>query len=100
MPFRALWSAVLPIYKGRARSNKARRGRKSAVPIPRTGETDMATTSIRRIGPASAAEINVFCTQALMGTFAKVGPQFERDTGNKLTMTYGATAQLVARMAK
>jgi molybdate transport system substrate-binding protein len=47
---------------------------------------------------ASAAEIKVLCTQALKGTMAKLGPQYESKTGDKLLITYGATGQLLARL--
>lgn len=59
-----------------------------------------ATLSLALATSAGAAELKVFCTQALTGTFARLGPQFERDTGNKLVMTYGATGQLMGRIAK
>jgi molybdate transport system substrate-binding protein len=47
---------------------------------------------------AFGSEIKVFCTQAFTGVMAKLGPQFERETGNKLVFTYGATGGLVARV--
>jgi len=47
---------------------------------------------------AFGSEIKVFCTQALTGVMAELGPQFERETGNKLVYTYGATGGLVARV--
>jgi molybdate transport system substrate-binding protein len=47
---------------------------------------------------AFGSEIKVFCTQAFTGVMAKLGPQFERETGNKLIFTYGATGGLVARV--
>lgn len=61
-----------------------------------------AATLLLGLTPLSvpAAELKVFCTQALTGTFAKLGPQFERETGTKLVMTYGATAGLIERVAK
>jgi molybdate transport system substrate-binding protein len=47
---------------------------------------------------AAAAEIKVLCTQALKGTMAKLGPQYESKTGDKLLVTYGATDQLLTRV--
>jgi molybdate transport system substrate-binding protein len=49
---------------------------------------------------AFSSEIKVFCTQALKGVMANVGPQFERETGNKLVITYGATGGLVNQVNK
>lgn len=49
---------------------------------------------------ALGSDIKVFCTQALKGVVAKVGPQYERESGNKLVMTYGATGQLVDQVDK
>jgi molybdate transport system substrate-binding protein len=47
---------------------------------------------------AFGSEIKVICTQALKGTMAKIGPQYERETGDKLLITYGATAQLLTHI--
>jgi molybdate transport system substrate-binding protein len=49
---------------------------------------------------AFGSEIRVICTQALKGTMAKIGPQYERETGDKLLITYGATAQLLTHINK
>lgn len=49
---------------------------------------------------AFSSEIKVFCTQALKGVMANVGPQYERESGNKLLMTYGATGGLVNQVDK
>ena len=43
----------------------------------------------------SGSDIKVMCTQALKGTMAKLVPMYERETGDKLLITYGATAQLL-----
>lgn len=47
---------------------------------------------------AFGTEIKVLCTQALTVAMAKLGPQFERETGNKLIITYGGTGGLVNRI--
>jgi molybdate transport system substrate-binding protein len=49
---------------------------------------------------ALASDVKVMCTQALKGTMAKLGPLYERETGNKLLITYGATAQLLPAINK
>ena len=47
---------------------------------------------------AFGSEIKVLCTQALTDAMAKLGPQFERETGNKLVISYGVTAILKDRI--
>jgi molybdate transport system substrate-binding protein len=47
---------------------------------------------------AFASEIKVLCTSALTGAMEKLGPQFERETGNKLVLSYGATGGLLNRV--
>ena len=47
---------------------------------------------------AFASEIKVLCTSALTGAMEKLGPQFERETGNKLVISYGATGGLLNRV--
>jgi molybdate transport system substrate-binding protein len=46
---------------------------------------------------AFGSEIKVLCTQALTGAMEKLGPQFERETGNKLVIGYGATGGILNR---
>ena len=53
------------------------------------------------LSPAAfSSEIRVMCTQALKGMMAKLGPQYVRDTGDKLLITYGPTAQLLTHINK
>jgi len=47
---------------------------------------------------AFGSEIKVLCTQALTAAMAKLGPQFEHETGNKLVIIYGGTGGLVNRV--
>ncbi len=47
---------------------------------------------------AFAAEIRVFCTFGLQGAITQLAPQFERQTGNKLIMTFGPTGGVAARV--
>lgn len=54
---------------------------------------------ILAISPAAfGSDIRVMCTTALTGTMAKLAPEYERETGDKLLITYGATAGLLARV--
>lgn len=45
-------------------------------------------------GPATAAEIAVFATASLRQALEKLGPQFERASGHKLTYKLGTSAPL------
>lgn len=47
---------------------------------------------------AFGAEIKVLCTSALAGAMKKLEPQFERETGNKLVISYDETAGVVKRI--
>ena len=47
---------------------------------------------------AFGAEIRVFCTFGLQGAITQLGPQFERETGNKLILTFGPTGGVAARV--
>lgn len=46
---------------------------------------------------AFGAEIRVFCTFGLQGAITQLAPQFERESGNKLIMTFGPTGGVAAR---
>ncbi len=46
---------------------------------------------------AFGAEIRVFCTFGLQGAITQLAPQFERETGNKLILTFGPTGGVAAR---
>ncbi len=47
-----------------------------------------------------ASDIRVMCTTAFKGTLEKVRPQYERESGDKLLITYDATAGLLNRVNK
>jgi molybdate transport system substrate-binding protein len=46
-----------------------------------------------------AAEIKVYCTTALNKAMEELAPQFERDSGHKLTLTFASAASLAKRVA-
>jgi len=46
---------------------------------------------------AFGAEIRVFCTFGFQGAITQLAPQFERETGNKLILTFGSTGGVAAR---
>lgn len=48
-------------------------------------------------GPAVAAEIRVFCTQALRTSLQELAPRFEKATGHKVTLEVAPSGQLVKR---
>jgi molybdate transport system substrate-binding protein len=50
--------------------------------------------------PAGAAEIKVICSNALKGTLEQLTPAFEKATGHKLAVTWGATNPLKAGIEK
>ena len=50
--------------------------------------------------PAKAAEIKVICSNALKTTLEELAPAFEKATGDKLTITFGATIPLKAGIEK
>jgi molybdate transport system substrate-binding protein len=47
---------------------------------------------------AFGAEIRVFCTFGLQGAITQLRPQFERETGHKLILTFGPTGGVAARV--
>lgn len=49
-------------------------------------------------GPAGAAEIKVFCTQALRTSLQELAPRFEKATGHKVTLEVAPSGQLVKRV--
>jgi len=66
------------------------------------------TPSLRRIiivlflivivaSTAFGADIRVFCTFGVQGAITKLAPQFERETGDKLIMTFGSTGGVATR---
>jgi molybdate transport system substrate-binding protein len=50
--------------------------------------------------PASAAEIEVICSNALKTTLLQLAPAFEKATGDRLVITWGATVPLKADIEK
>ena len=59
-----------------------------------------AAFALAPIAPASAAEITFFCTNALKSVMEELAPQFEKASGHKLTIVYGSSAPLKARIEK
>jgi molybdate transport system substrate-binding protein len=59
-----------------------------------------AALALAPIASAGAAEITFFCTNALKSVMQELGPQFEKASGNKLTIVYGSTGTLKARIDK
>jgi molybdate transport system substrate-binding protein len=51
-------------------------------------------------GPAGAAEITLLCSNALKSVMAELTPQFEKASGHKLHIVYGATNPLTAQIEK
>src|SRR5262245_29188430 len=49
-------------------------------------------------GGASAAEITVFCTQALRTSLLDLGPRFEKATGHKVNLVVAPSGQLVKKI--
>jgi molybdate transport system substrate-binding protein len=49
-------------------------------------------------GPAGAAELRVFCTQALRTSLLDLAPRFEKATGHKVTLEVAPSGQLVKRV--
>ena len=47
---------------------------------------------------ARAADLRIFASRAVVTVLAKVGPQFEKDTGHKLHVILGLSPELVARI--
>lgn len=47
---------------------------------------------------ASAAEIKIFCTQALRTSLLELAPRFEKATGHKVTLEVAPSGQLVKRV--
>ncbi len=47
---------------------------------------------------AAAAELKVFCANAMESTIKDLGPKFERASGHTLAITFGTVGQLVKRL--
>src|SRR5690349_819488 len=50
-------------------------------------------------GNAVAAEVTVFCTQALRTSLLELAPKFEAATGNKVILVVAPSGQLVKKIA-
>jgi molybdate transport system substrate-binding protein len=48
--------------------------------------------------PAVAAEVKILCTHAFKEAVVEAGAQFEKRTGNKLSVIYGTTGDIVKRV--
>ena len=53
---------------------------------------------LAQLAIASAAEIKVYSTVAFQSVLDELAPQFQKNTNNKLTITYGLAAQLAQRI--
>jgi molybdate transport system substrate-binding protein len=54
---------------------------------------------LAQVAIVSAAEIKLYSTVAFRGVLDELGPQFQKASKNKLTITYGLAAQLTQRIA-
>jgi molybdate transport system substrate-binding protein len=52
------------------------------------------------VGSAQAAEVKVLASNAVKPVLEELGPRFERESGNKVTMVFGSPAGLIAEVAK
>ena len=57
-----------------------------------------AVALLAQVATASAAEVKLYSTVAFQGVLDELAPQFQKATGNKLTITYGLAAQLAQRI--
>lgn len=55
-------------------------------------------TFILPTGPSVAAEVKVFCTQALRTSLLELAPRFEKATGHKVVLEVAPSGQLVKRV--
>ncbi|HEY4405455.1 MAG TPA: molybdate ABC transporter substrate-binding protein [Xanthobacteraceae bacterium] len=60
----------------------------------------VSTLAFFGVGVAHAAEIKVLVSNALKSTMEEVAPQFEKASGNKLAITFGAAAELKTEIEK
>ena len=68
-------------------------------PIARTLATITATTTlIAAAAPARAANLRVLCTNGVKAVVEELLPQFERSTGNKITIQFEPSTQLRKRI--
>jgi molybdate transport system substrate-binding protein len=60
----------------------------------------LALPVLSAAGPAGAAEIKALVSNALKSTMEEAVPQFEKESGHKLAITFGAAAELKASIEK
>jgi molybdate transport system substrate-binding protein len=60
----------------------------------------VSTLALFGAGAADAAEIKVLISNALKSTMEELTPQFEKASGNKLVITFGAAAELKTSIEK
>jgi molybdate transport system substrate-binding protein len=60
----------------------------------------LATPALFGAGAANAAEIKALVSNALKSTMEEAAPQFEKASGHKLAITFGAAAELKAAIEK
>ena len=59
-----------------------------------------AALALAPVASVGAAEVTLPCSNALKTVMDELGPQFEKASGNKLTIVYGSTGVLKARVDK
>ena len=59
-----------------------------------------ATAATMLAGPANAAEVTLLCSNALKSVMEDLAPRFEKASGHKLSIVYGSTGALKARIDK
>jgi molybdate transport system substrate-binding protein len=65
-----------------------------------TVAASLALPVLSGAAPADAAEIKALISNALKSTMEEAVPQFEKESGHKLTITFGAAAELKASIEK
>jgi molybdate transport system substrate-binding protein len=70
-----------------------------AMSIPRVFVSITALTIVVLAqAPAKAADLQIFASRAVATVIEKVGPEFEKSTGNRLRVIMGLCSELVARI--
>src|SRR5262249_30540320 len=57
-----------------------------------------AFLGVGAVTPAESAELKIFTSRAIATVLEVVGPQFERETGNKLSVVTGFSPELLKRI--
>jgi molybdate transport system substrate-binding protein len=68
--------------------------------VAATVSASLALPVLSASGPADAAEIKALVSNALKSTMEEAVPQFEKESGHKLAITFGAAAELKASIEK